>query len=133
MTIYTISAEYEPRMFDESWPEVSTGLYFLIYTYFWWRWKDKFPELIIISRALDVCNAGYIFRNYYKSLKKRSYEKPDYFIDDDDDDDDDDENYAVDGCVNDPNVITDEELEGQIKSTQKKSGTYFHHICKESK
>ena len=38
-----------------------------------------------------------MFSNYYKSLEKKSYEKPDDFIDDDD---------AVDGYVNNNDVIT---------------------------
>ena len=35
---------------------------------------------MIKSKNLDVCDACYIFHNYYKNLKKESYEKPDYLI-----------------------------------------------------
>ena len=59
---------------------------------------------------MDVCDACYIFCNYYKSLKKKRYGKSNNFIDDDDDDDDDD---AVDGYGNDTNIITDIELKAQ--------------------
>ena len=85
MKSYATSAEYEPRSFDADWPKVSTILDCLSYTTFWRRWRDKFPKLNINSKALDVCDACYIFCNYYKVLKKESYEKSDGFIDDDDD------------------------------------------------
>ena len=74
---------------------------------------------MIKSKALDFCDACYIFRNYYKSLKKEPYEKSDDLIDDydydyDDDydydydyDTDDDENDTVDRDGNNPDVITD--------------------------
>ena len=80
---------------------------------------------MIKSKALDICDACYLFCNYYHSLKKESYEKSDDLTDDDDDDnddddDDDDDDYDDDddddGDVNDPNVITDVELE--VKNTQ---------------
>ena len=80
------------------------------YTDFWRRWRDKIPKLIIKSKDLDVFDACYIFRNYYKSLNKESYEKPYSFIDDDDDyddDDDDDDDYDdVDRDGNYPYSIT---------------------------
>ena len=85
---------------------------------------------MIESKALDVCDACCIFSNYYKSLKKESYEKPDDLIDDYDYDD---YNDAVDGYGNDPDVITYAELEVKIHNTKNQSGTYFHQICKESK
>ena len=118
VTSYTTSAEYEPIPFDVAWPEESTRLDCLRYTAFWRRWSNKIPKLIIKSKALDVCDACYIFCNYYKSLKKESYEKSDDFIDDDDDDDDDD---VVDGDVKGPGVITDVELEVQNTQYTKKS------------
>ena len=63
---------------------------------------------MIYSKALDLCDAFYIFCNYYRSLKKEWYEKSDYFIDDYDDDDDDDDDYdADDGFGNNLDVITD--------------------------
>ena len=111
MTSYTTSAEYEPRPFDATWTEVSTILYCLRYTAFWWIWSDKFPRLIIKSKALDICYACCISCNYYKSLKKESYEKPYDFIDDYDD--------AVHGYGNDPNLITDVELEVHNKQYTK--------------
>ena len=104
ITSYTTSAEYEPRPFDASWPEGSTILYCLRYTSFWRRWRDKFPKLIIKSNILGVCDAYYIFRNYYKSLKKELYDKSDHLIDYYDNYDN---YYAVDADGNDPNVITD--------------------------
>ena len=61
------------------------------------------------SKALDVCDACFIFRHYYKILKKESYEKLDDFIDGDDYDDGD-FGDAVDGNRNDPNAITEVEL-----------------------
>ena len=64
MASYTTSAEYEPRPFDADWPEGSTRLDFLSYTDFWRHWSNKFPKLIIKSKALGVCDACYIFRNY---------------------------------------------------------------------
>ena len=70
ITSYTRSAEYEPRPFDVAWSEGSTILDFLNYTALWRRWSNKFPILIIKSKALVVCGACYIFRDYYKSLKK---------------------------------------------------------------
>ena len=83
MKNYTTSFEYELGPFDVAWTEVSTRLYCLRYTAFWRRWRDNFPRLIIKSKALDVCDACYIYRNYYKCLKKESYEKSDDFIDND--------------------------------------------------
>ena len=74
MISYTTSDEYEPRTFDEVWPRVSIRFGCLIYTAFWWCWSDKCPKLTIKSKALDVCDACYIFPSYYKSLKKESYE-----------------------------------------------------------
>ena len=54
---------------------------------------------------MDVCDACYIYRNYYKCLKKESYEKSDDSIDNDDDDyyddddnDDDIKSKALDVC-----------------------------------
>ena len=73
-------------------------------------------------KALYVCYACYIFRNYYKSIKKELYEKPYDWIhdnyDDDDEDDDDDDDDAVGGDGNDPVVITDVEL--KVQNTQNK-------------
>ena len=106
----------------------------LRYTEFLGRWSNKFPQLVIESKALDGCDYCYIFCNCYKSLKQESYEKPDDSIDDYDyDDDDDDDNYAVDGDGKNPYVITDIKLEVKIHNTQKQSGMSFHHINKESK
>ena len=82
MKIYTTSAEYEPRSFDATWTEGSEKLDCMSYTDFWRSWINTFPKLIIKSKALYVCDACYICRNYYNSLNKESYEKPDYFIDD---------------------------------------------------
>ena len=65
---------------------------------------------MIESKDLNACGACYIFRNYYKILKKHSYETPDDFIDDYDDDDD--HNY-VGGDVDYPNVIVGVKLEEQ--------------------
>ena len=109
MTSYTTSTEYEPWPFYTAWSEGSTILDFLSYTAFWRCWSDKFPKLMIKSKALVVCDSCYIFSHYYKSLKKESYEKPDDLIYDYDDYDDyyDD---AVDGDRNDPDVITYVEL-----------------------
>ena len=56
------------------------------------------------------CGACYIFRNYYKSVKKESYEKSNDWINDDYDDDDDDGYYAADGDGNNPDVITNVKL-----------------------
>ena len=71
---------------------------------------------MIKSKALYVCDACYIFHNYYKSVKKESYEKSDDWINDDYDDDDDDGYYAADGDGNGPNVTTDVEL--KVQNTQ---------------
>ena len=71
---------------------------------------------MIKSKALYVCDACYIFHNYYKSDKKESYWKSDDLIDDDDYYDDDDGYYAADVYRNGPNVTTDVELE--VKNTQ---------------
>ena len=38
-------------------------------TSFWRLWSDKFPKIIISSKALDVFDACCIFSNYYKSLR----------------------------------------------------------------
>ena len=76
---------------------------------------------MIKSKALYVCDACYMFRHYYKSLKKESYEKPDYWTDYNDDDYEDNDDYnndSVAGYVNDPDAITDVELE--VKNTQYK-------------
>ena len=73
MKNYTTSYEYEPRPFDAAWIEGSPRLDFLSYTTFWRFWSNKCPKLIIKSKDLDVCDACYTFRNYYKSLKKESY------------------------------------------------------------
>ena len=62
--------------------------------------------------GLDVCDACYIFINYYKSLKKKAYEKSDVFVDYDDYDDDGGDD-AVDRELNNPDFITDVELEMQ--------------------
>ena len=70
ITSYTTSAEYDPQPFDPAWAEVSTILGCLSYNYFWRHWSDTFPKLIIKSKDLDVCDACYIFRHYYKNLKK---------------------------------------------------------------
>ena len=113
MTSYTTSAEYKPRPFDAACPEGSTILDCLSYTAFWRHRSDKFSELIIKSKALDVCDDCYIFCHYYNSLKKESYEKPDDFINDDDYYDDDDD---VDEHGNYPDVITDVKLE--VQNTQ---------------
>ena len=64
ITSYTTSSEYEQIPFDAVSPEGSTRLNFLSYTDFWRRWINKFPKLIIISNALDVCDDCYIFRKY---------------------------------------------------------------------
>ena len=64
MTSYTTSAEYEPRPFNAAWTEGSTRFYCFSYTDFWRRWSDKFPKLMIKSKALDICDACYIFCNY---------------------------------------------------------------------
>ena len=37
---------------------------------------------MIESKALNICDACYIFFNYYKNLKKESYIKSDDLIDD---------------------------------------------------
>ena len=121
MTSYTISSEYEPRPFDSYWPEVSTIVDCLSYTEFCQRWRDKYPKLMIKSQALDFCDTCYICRNYYKSIKKESYEKPDDLIDDYDDDVEDDSVY---GYGNELDVITYVELE--VKNTQcKKSKQHY--------
>ena len=76
---------------------------------------------MVKSKALGVFDACYIFCNYYKSLKKESYEKADDLIDDYDDDDDYDDyddDDAVDGDGNDPDFITDVEL--KVQNTQNK-------------
>ena len=83
----------------------------LSYTNFWWIWSNKFPKLIIKSKALDVFDSCYILLNYYNSLKKELYEKSDGFIDDDDNYENDYD--AVGGDVNNPGVIMDVELEVQ--------------------
>ena len=67
ITIYTTSDEYEPRPFDAAWTEVSTRVYCLSYNYFWQHWSNKFPKLIIKSKALDFCDACYIFCNHMKN------------------------------------------------------------------
>ena len=95
MTTYTKSSEYEPRPFYAACPKGSTILDCLIYNTFWRRWGDKSPKIFIKSKDLDVCDSCYIFCNYYKSIKKESYEQPYYFIDYDDYDDDDDYDDAV--------------------------------------
>ena len=56
-TSYTTLAEYEPRPFDAVWPEGSTRLDCLNYNGFWRHWRDKFPKLIIKSKALGVCDS----------------------------------------------------------------------------
>ena len=121
MKIYNTSAEYEPIPFGAACPEGSTRLDFLSYTYFWRRWSDKFPKIIFKSKSLDFYDTCYIFCNYYKSLNKQSYENSDVFINYDDDgdyyDDDYDDDYdAVDGDVNDPDVITNVKFE--VHNTQ---------------
>ena len=63
---------------------------------------------MIKKKKLDVCDDCCMFRHYYKSLKKESYEKSDNFIDDDDD--------AVDEDINYHSIITEVELE--VKNTQ---------------
>ena len=70
MKNYTTPAKYEPIKFDAAWPKGSTRLVCLFYTAFWRRWSDKFTQPMIKSKALDVCDACYIFSNYYKNLKK---------------------------------------------------------------
>ena len=70
MTSYTASDEYETILFDAACPEGYTILDYLSCTEFWRLWSDKFPKLMIKSKALDVCDACHIFINYYKSIKK---------------------------------------------------------------
>ena len=67
MKIHTTSDEYEPRPFDAAWTEVSTRVYCLSYNYFWQHWSNKLPKLIIKSKALDFCDACYIFCNHMKN------------------------------------------------------------------
>ena len=99
------------------------------YTYFWWHWSNKFPKLVVKSKALGVCGACYIFCNYYKSLRKESYKRSNDFIDDDDDDDADDDSVDGDEDVNYPDVITDVELELQnIKYTNAKRHDLLSHL-----
>ena len=71
---------------------------------------------MIKSNSQDFCDTCYIFSNYYKSLKKESYEKSDSLIDEYDDDDD---NY---GDVNDPDFITDVKL--GVQNTQYKKSKW---------
>ena len=83
---------------------------------------------MIKSKALDVCDACYIFCNYYKILKKDSYKKSDDLIDDDGDDDDDDD-CDVDGDGNDTDVITDVKMEMQnTQYTKSKSHVFLSHF-----
>ena len=82
MTSYTTSYEYGPIQLDESWPEGSTRLDCLSYTIFCRRWIDKFPKLMIKSKVLDVCDACYIFCNYYKIIEKGKYEISDDLMND---------------------------------------------------
>ena len=83
---------------------------------------------MIKSKALDVYDACYIFRHYYKILKKSSDDLIDDYDDDGDDDDDDYDDVGGDG--NYPDVITDVELEIQNTQYIKSISTSFRHIFK---